>query len=221
MKFSKKCSDFLSRKLCIDIAEFEYELESKFGETSLIFDGLIEFMIDDDSLHAVSDLDVNSQLVEFDNFNDKCFKHLKSLASINEEVSDYAYEMMCYFQRYYCGGLAELFKYRQAENLGPRVYLKNRIMDDCIINKSLPSEIDVYRGMSVAEFDSYQYGMSWSLNEEIAKKFAFTTYYGQPRGVVVKARINRGMVLYYDPTDHEKEVVVGNNSINEVLLICR
>jgi hypothetical protein len=122
---------------------------------------------------------------------------------------------MCYFCWYYSGGIKELFKHRQAENEGPRIYLEERITDTEVIDSHLPLSVTAYRGMSLEELDSDSFGMSWTLCKSKAEEFAFTVYSGKPRGTVVRSQIERGCILYYDPTDNEKEVVVANGTITD------
>ncbi|MBU3005957.1 hypothetical protein [Paraglaciecola arctica] len=77
----------------------------------------------------------------------------------------------------------------------------------------MPTSVTAYRGMSVEELDSNSFGMSWTLCKSKAEEFAFSVYSGKPRGLVVCSQIERDRILYYDPEDNEKEVVVANGTI--------
>ena len=208
MKFKQICHDYLSNELCLNVLEFESTLQSMLGDKAQYFDSIVEFMINDESSKIMKTLEPPIQDEEFYKFHSRCIDHLKSKTELNEDFSEYANELICYFDRLYCGGLKELFKFRQAENRGPRIYLNKRIVPDNQINDNLPENITAYRGMSIEEFKSGSFGMSWSLDKTIACRFARNIYYDQKKGVIAKAIIARDLVLYFDPDDNEKEIVV-------------
>jgi hypothetical protein len=79
----------------------------------------------------------------------------------------------------------------------------------------MPSSVTAYRRMSIKELDSSSFGMSWTLCKSKAEEFAFTVYSDKPRGAVVSSQIERDSILYYDPGDNEKEVVVANGTITD------
>lgn len=82
-----------------------------------------------------------------------------------------------------------------------------------VLEDYLPSQITAYRGMSVEGYKLGRFGMSWS--EDKAKEFAFYVYKDKPITVVVKAIIERSRVLFFSPTDTEKEIVVENEKITD------
>jgi len=104
-----------------------------------------------------------------------------------------------------------------------RVYLKGdsqmisaqefRICSDESI-QALPDVIKVYRGMSIAEYESGSFGMSWSIDQKVANDFAFVHYPDEPR-VVVQSCITKKQILFYNPEDTEGEIVVLNDSITD------
>lgn len=214
MKFSEKCSYFLKNKLFIKVDEFQSTLENKFGENAQFFDDIINFILDDKASTMLPQLTVILQSCEFKKFTARCINYIKSKWSFDEGALDYIYEVICYFGWYYSGGLIELFKHRQAENGGPRIYLREPIVKQSVLAENLPAEVTIYRGMSCKEHRSGLYGMSWSMSEAKAKEFAFDIYSDKPRGVVLKATIHRSSVLYYSPEDSEKEIVVEYQTIS-------
>ncbi|MFT6900762.1 MAG: hypothetical protein ACJAXS_000942 [Colwellia sp.] len=204
---------FLSNELFINVVEFETYLSERFGSETECFNMLLNFILQDDAKQKLPTLDVMSQYTESECLARRAFEHIRENLTINDDQEDYLHEIMCYFYWYYSGGLKCLFKRRQADNEGPRIYLKKRITDTEVIDSYLPLSVTAYRGMSLEELNSNIFGMSWTLCKNKAEEFAFTTYSGKPRGVVVKAQIERASILYYDPEDDEKEVVVSNGTV--------
>ena len=220
MKFSDECSAFLTASMFVDVVEFEQYLEKIFGKASQVFDPFVSFMINDPSGKELQGLNPIERMTKDQEFEDRCFSFLKSKGYECGDLWEYAYEIICYFSWYYSGGILELFKHRQAESQGPRIYL-TKIISNVTDISTLPRMIEAYRGMSIAEWESGRFGMSWSLDIEKAKEFAFTVYYGEPSGVVVKAYIPRDMVFYFDPDDTEREIAIENNADINGLIVCR
>ena len=220
MNLSAESKLFLSRSMCIDIHELQDLLVSGYGDSAIVFDALFKFMINDPASHVLKGLNGIPYSIEAGEFRSRCFGFLNSHGYYDCALFDFAYVMIGYFTSFYSGGLVELFKYRQAEDGGPKIYLNKRICSDENISK-LPLNIEAYRGMSLAEYDSGTLGMSWSLDIEKAKGFAFDVYNDLPRGVVLKAIIRREAVLYYDPSDTEKEITVANGTIQNGIVVSR
>lgn len=73
--------------------------------------------------------------------------------------------------------------------------------------------VTIYRGTSLSEPESGNYGQSWSLCKRIAKEFAYEHYSSQndfdlASRVVISTQIFKSDILYYDKTNSEKEVIV-------------
>ncbi len=211
--FGNSNSNYLVEKLCINVSEFEEDLNKRFGSQAICFDVLVSFLLQDEAKIKLPCLDTMNQSYEGSDMKERAFNHLKASFAVDDELEEYLYEIMCYFFWYFCGGLVELFKHRQAENQGPRIHLTQRIVSDDVIDSNLPALVTAYRGMSVSESQSGAFGMSWTLSKEKAEEFAFTTYNDEPRGVVVSTTIERDNILYFDPSDNESEIVVANNSL--------
>lgn len=78
--------------------------------------------------------------------------------------------------------------------------------------EDLEDEVVIYRGCSVSEHESGEYGQAWSTSEEVANSFAFKNYQNAPwfdarDRVVIKAVIPKFAVLYSHQIK-EYEVVV-------------
>ena len=213
MIFEESNARYLAEELCINVNEFEQDLNRRFGSKAMCFDVLVSFLLQDEARNKLQDLDTMNQSFESNDMKKRAFNHIKSSSVVDELLEEYLYEIMCYFSWYFCGGLVELFKHRQAENQGPRIYLTQRIVSDELIDSNLMPRVTAYRGMSVSESQSGSFGMSWTLSRKKAEDFAFTTYNDEPRGVVLTTTIDREKILYFDPSDSESEVVVENNSL--------
>lgn len=77
--------------------------------------------------------------------------------------------------------------------------------------EKLPEQFTVYRGMTLAEFESKDFGISWTLDPKKAHFFAFTYIRNQATDhlpkVVVRATVRKDAVIAYIGGD-EKEVIV-------------
>ena len=112
-------------------------------------------------------------------------------------------------------GSDDLFEYRD--------YLKELFESDepyrdFILNREgrkylieLPNEITIYRGMTIAEFESKEFGISWSLKKEVAEFFAnkymrnFSTKGEKTK--VHKLKISKDQILAYFNERNEHEII--------------
>lgn len=77
--------------------------------------------------------------------------------------------------------------------------------------ESLPNQLKIFRGMTESERNSNKFGLSWTLNKEVAKKFA-TTY---PRNIstrgqkklVYEIEINKSDVIALFESRKESEII--------------
>ena len=77
----------------------------------------------------------------------------------------------------------------------------------------MPDELLVYRGMSVQEAESRNYGVSWTLSEEKAEFFAFEYKALDPissslEKTVVSKSIKKSDIIAYVQERDEEEVIV-------------
>ena len=73
----------------------------------------------------------------------------------------------------------------------------------------LPEEIDIYRGMCDAEYQSCQYGISWSLSEETAKKYIYfdKNKVESGKGGLAHIKISKNEILTVFSVHGEMEVI--------------
>jgi len=210
--FSDIEAAFLSEEMFIDLQEFQSDLLVKFGSDASFFNNVVNYFLQDNA----RDEFVGVDLITFSEIRDSFWERFSSYLLCNGykdgSVFDYSYELFNYFCSYYFGGVTALFKDRAPEWEGPRIYLTHRICNASQL-ESLPNSITVYRGMSESEYNNSSYGMSWSLDKEVSKRFAENSNQSGTNSLVIEAKVNKTDVLYFDPTDHEKEIVVKNGLI--------
>jgi hypothetical protein len=110
-----------------------------------------------------------------------------------------------------------MYKYREAEGWYPKIIIKENIGTRKHVN-TLDPNITIYRGTSKDEYNSKEFGQSWTINKTVANEFAFNHYLGQPehqgtKRVVIKTTINRTNIFYFDKDDYEKEVIIDTKAI--------
>ena len=204
MVFRIEQATFLSNKMCINTKEFEDYLLKKFGQNAFFFDKAVEFLIQDPASR------------ESPNINSECFWErfrifLSSHGySDDDAIFDYCYGIFNLFWSYYSNGLIGLFKERSSELDLPRIYLNHRISsEEQLIG--LPNKNKIFRGMSLAEYESGSFGMSWSLDIAIASRFPSDKDKANMKSCVVQSEVDKSEVLYHDPNDSaEKEIIVKN-----------
>jgi hypothetical protein len=81
---------------------------------------------------------------------------------------------------------------------------------------SLPETFTIYRAMSIKEFDSQNYRFSWTLNEDVASKFARTNkmIYDQETKVVQITAQKEFVIAYFNERDEEEIIYDYSKSVN-------
>ena len=128
------------------------------------------------------------------------------------EIYNSAYDLFNYLRIFNAGGKLSLYKRRQAEWNGPIVRLSKSDCPDPRLDL-LAGKNTIYRGMSIAEFSSGNFGQSWTTDVLVATRFAVDTYEDQKDGVVVVTSPDLSNVIYVFPDDSEHEVVVVSGSV--------
>jgi hypothetical protein len=118
-------------------------------------------------------------------------------------------------------GLHQLFTRQENEVWYPRVILKAELMPNDI--ESLPNNIVLYRGTDKKEFETNNYGQSWSTKLNVANDFAYQHYVAQPwfneeERIVLKAEICKSAVFFSDQSC-EYEVVVDTKFLSNVQVV--
>lgn len=203
MIFTDKSCQLL-KSMRIDPREYSNMLQGEHGEDAVTFNSLIE-KISGLCLEELTTIRFNNFVKEYNVLDDSL-------------IFNQLYDLFNYLRLFSEGGVFKLFKGRQAEWKGPKIRINDLDVPAWDRGK-LKQPIIVYRGMSNSEYASGFFGQSWSVNQQVAQRFAKETYSDSTPGVVVKACINIQSVLYYDPQDYEEEVIVKDASEFEAEII--
>lgn len=198
----KSCQ--LLESMRIDPKDYSNFLQDQHGEDAENFKRLIE-QFSEFSLEEMS-------IIRFNDFINK-YKVFDESLTFNQ-----LYDLFNYLRLFREGDVFKLFKGRQAEWKGTQIKINESDVPawDC---RNLKEPIIIYRGMSNTEYSSGDFGQSWSLSQKVAQRFAKETYSDVIHGIAIKACINIESVIYYDPQDHEEEVIVKNASEFKVEII--
>lgn len=197
MRFSDKSRQQLE-KMGIKPDKYASDIFARFQNDAFVIEQLISHFLD----YSTNDLTKSS----FNKFIDN--------SSINCESSIYnhCFDIFNYLRMYKDGGKFNLFKGRQSEWDGPIVVLEKADVPASNL-ESLKGIPEIYRGMSLTEFQSSKFGQSWTTDISVARKFAFETYSEKPRGIVAKAQLDIRNAIYYSLRDSESEVIMLPESI--------
>lgn len=196
MIFNEKSCQLL-KSMRIAPKEYSNLLQGQHGEDAEIFNSLVEQFFGL-SLEELSTIRFNNFVKEYNVLDDSL-------------IFNQLYDLFNYLRLFREGGVFKLFKGRQAEWKGPQIRINESDVPAWNFRK-LKEPIIIYRGMSNAEYASGNFGQSWSVNQQVAQRFAKETYSDDNPGIVVKACINIESVLYYDSQDYEEEVIVKDAS---------
>lgn len=183
----------------VDAKQYSKDLVREFSNESEIFNLLIlEFL--------------NKRINDIKQFND--YMEVCGYSDSNDKLNSYAFEHYNNLHRYDEGGVLGLFKERQPEWGAPEV----RILKEDVpaSNVSLLKQNQtIYRGLMPQEHTAKVYRQSWTLDIDVAERFAKSTY-EEKGGIVVTAKVNSTNVVYYNKMDSEKEVIVEYQSLINV-----
>ncbi|WP_019581780.1 hypothetical protein [Pseudomonas mandelii] len=112
-------------------------------------------------------------------------------------------------------GLHQLFTCQENEAWYPKIILDEELKPNDI--NELPSVITLYRGTDIAEFNSRNYGQSWTTCKNLAHDFAFKHYAGQPwfkksERIVLETKISKEYA-YFSHQSCEFEVAIDTSKI--------
>lgn len=153
-------------------------------------------------------IDVKTQLLHCSSqMKIKKFYEFKDLFESDDEYwTELRTAYMCSKNtRNYQKEIRELF----TANRGDRFKLMND--SEIELLEKLPAKIKVYRGMTEEEKESGKYGISWSLDKEVAETFALTYAHnydsvGKPK-TVLELEINKSDVIAHFTDRQENEIL--------------
>ena len=79
--------------------------------------------------------------------------------------------------------------------------------EDMELYLSLPDKVTVYRGADVDELANEDFGFSWTLKQDIARKFATETASTKDR-VILKAIVDKDYIAVYTNAREEEECII-------------
>lgn len=104
--------------------------------------------------------------------------------------------------------LLPLLKTVFTSNRGSKEFLMS--IEERNLLDSLPSEIEIYRGMTKKESKSKNYGISWTIKKEVAESFANTyldIQFGNKDKLVISKIIPKNEVIAYFNCRNEDEII--------------
>ncbi|MBE0379669.1 hypothetical protein [Pseudoalteromonas prydzensis] len=185
----------LLEKMRIDSDEYFKSLHKKFGDDYRVFADVL------DSFDCESKTEPKFAFRDF-------WQQKYASYSIESELCNWAFELFNNLKRFYSGGVFELFKSKQAEWGAPPVRIKREDVPTTSDIEMLEEEVTIYRGLSPDEFASKNFAQSWTIDRQIAKKFAHEVYKDKIQGIVVKGVVSRDKIIYFDASDKEQEVII-------------
>lgn len=217
--FTVAGKSFLSIEMGIDLNHLEQKIISDTPKSTDFFRRLIDFILT---------LRSKGQYLELGPINNTKNKSLlnKQLCSFFSE-SNFTDKSMEYFIfdtirhafiNYCQGDILQVYKQREAECWYPKIIIKQNIGSRNDIELLNNEVVIIYRGTSKNEYNSKSFGQSWTLNKKIAQQFAFEhyrgqNYYSEMIRVILKAKINKQNIFYYDEKDKEEEIIVNSDKI--------
>lgn len=188
----------------IDSNEYSYFLVRKFGEKATVFNSVIENFNSKDKIDGREVF--MSFWTDYDDFDNNC----------DSELCSYTYELYNNLGRFFERGVFGLFKERQVEWGAPEVRISKVDVGPSNID-TLCNKQEIFRGLPIKEHESRKYRQSWTLDSATANTFAKNTFNDEPKGIVVKATVNKENIIYYDQDDTEKEVIVEYGCIDKAV----
>jgi hypothetical protein len=211
----------MSNDMKIDVCS----IESKLFVPSLViqnkeFINAIEYFIEEIIKYESSGEVRNSSQSE-DNAAVKAIKSYANMLSekINDQDALQVLDSLRHaFTSYAFNGLHQLYTRQENECWYPKIILNEVLTPNDI--DSLPEIIQLYRGCSVNEYESGDYGQAWTTSIDRAKDFAYNHYQGQDwfnikDRIVLDTKYSRDNVLFSDQSI-EFEVVVDVSKLGKV-----
>ncbi len=212
-------NDYLKNRLCIDL-DYLFEEINKFSDDKSLILKYLEMLILINLPHKEFNLGDNEFFENEEYFRKQIIGFWNKNKINDEKDSYYIFDNLRHaFNSYKFGGLIQLYERAEKEYWYPKIVIDNFLGKAEDIN-SLNDEIIVYRGTSFKEYESGIFSQSWSLDKDIARKFAFEHYrrqlfYSNTERILLKTKINKSDIFYYDGDNIEKEIVINSKDIKK------
>lgn len=212
--FSEAGEAFLRDKMCVCVDDLTNKISTEAPEETVFFNSLIDYYINIAFPHNSEDrLSYIEQDENYEVFELKLTSFKNTNVLEDDSSASKIYEELHHALRSYTReGLLGLYKHKDATCWYPKIVLIENIGSRDDID-NLDEEVIIYRGTDIGEFNSKIFSQAWTLDKNIAQQFAFIHYAGQPKyintsRIVIKAKINKNDIYFYDKSLQEQEVVV-------------
>ncbi len=220
--FDLGIEDYLKNKMNIDLNHLFEEI-NKFPDDKSLIKEYLGILVSINLPYKEFELG-DSQFYENEEYFDEQWKKFWDKNGINDEKdSYYIFDNLRHaFNSYKFGGLIQFYERAEKEDWYPKIVINSFLGKQENIDL-LDNEITVYRGTSFTEYESGIFSQSWSLDKDIARKFAFVHYmrqtsYSNTKRVLLKTEINKNDIFYYNKDNNEKEVIINPNNIKKELV---
>ncbi len=217
--FSKAGEEYLSNHMCISVHDLNTKIFKDASSQLAFFKKLIDTMIVFQIPNNYWDPQDIDKKLNYDNEINKKLLNLAQNYNIHEHTVEYnIFDNLRYaFISYKSGGLYDLYKYREAESWYPQIIIRTTISPNDI--HTLNNEVQIYRGTSKEEYNSKSFSQSWTLDKQIAEKFAFLHYQEQTNyqdtiRVVLETTVKKNSIYYYKEDDDEQEIILDERVID-------
>lgn len=217
--FDLGIEDYLKNKMNIDLNHLFEEI-NKFPDDKSLIKEFLEILVSINLPYKEFELGDSEFYKNQEYFNEQCKKFWDKNNINNEKDGYYIFDNLRHsFYSYKFGGLIQLYERAEKEDWYPKIVINSFLGKQEDIDL-LDNEITIYRGTSFNEYESGIFSQSWSLDEDIARKFAFVHYSGMINfsstdRVLLKTVVNKDSIFYYDKDNNEKEVIINPKDIKK------
>jgi len=226
--FSSEVKEFLETEMKICLKDLREKIIQDAPSSKKIFNEFLEMMIAQEVPYEYSDElgHINNEKNKYffaEKYDDFIRENGLSSSVIDSKETFILDNLRHAFTNFSEGGVLNMYQLREAEGWYPKVIIDRFLgIDDDIYE--LEEEIIIYRGTSKNEFESNNFGQSWTISKDIAEGFAFEHYNSQPEysdtlRVVLKGKISKEFILYYSKDNTEDEVIVIPKKLKDVEII--
>ncbi|CAA6805109.1 MAG: Unknown protein [uncultured Campylobacterales bacterium] len=211
--FSKKSKSFLKNDMCICLKSLSDKIILDAPSQLIFFNELVECI-----RTLKVPFEYEKELSSSNNLNNKDFidkeliKFVKPYKTVKEGSKEYhIFDVLCHvFIHYSQGGVYQAYKHREVEEWYPKIIIKKFIkINDS--KDSLKDETIIYRGTCREEYDSKEFGQSWTIDKNIESRFPINSC--KDDKIIIKTRIKKIGIFYFDEDDFEKEVIINQKEL--------
>ena len=218
---SIKSQEFLKNQMHISTSDLIIHIVNNISNSNSLVSDFIEFFIELQLPYII----YSNHVGAIENIKNKTYLNQKFddyIKKYNIGSKDYEYKIIDLLRHAFInfreGGILQLYQGRETEGWYPKVICDEYIGIEEHIDE-LDDEITIYRGTTIDEFESKEYGQSWTLDEKIATRFPLSNYESADNErIVLKTNIHKDAIYFYDKHGVEKEVIIDTHKINLITI---